>query len=89
MPEVSAERIEAARQHVECFRRRKRDFEEDQAGFEHALSLIRAAADDLGVDWACDLFFAAERDYWTGRNRAGINEIIRDTDPRRTESARR
>ena len=26
---------------------------------------------------------------YKGFNRAGINEIIRDTDPRRTESARR
>jgi hypothetical protein len=35
-----------------------------------AATLFDAAAEDLGPDWACDLFFAAERSYWMGRNRA-------------------
>ena len=57
--------------------RRKRDFEDEREGFEHALTLIGRAADDLGVDWACDLFFAAERDYWTRRNRAARTQKAR------------
>ena len=38
-----------------------------EEGFEHASMLISSAAADLGTDWACDLFFAAEREYWTRR----------------------
>lgn len=54
--------------HAEAFRLRKRDFAGDVDGFEHAESMIRIAIEDLGVDRACDLFFAAERDYWQQRN---------------------
>ena len=39
-------------------------------GFDHALRLIHEAAGEVGVDRACDLFFAAEREYWQSRNRA-------------------
>jgi hypothetical protein len=35
------------------------------------MKLATAAANDLGVDRACDLFFRAEREYWMSRNRAG------------------
>ena len=31
-------------------------------------ALIDAAIYDLGADWTCDLFFAAERSYWQRRN---------------------
>ncbi|MCA9015681.1 MAG: hypothetical protein KDA77_10155 [Planctomycetaceae bacterium] len=54
--------------HAQAFRLRKRDFAGDVDGFEHAESMIRVAIDDLGVDRACDLFFAAERAYWQQRN---------------------
>ncbi|HYE03576.1 MAG TPA: hypothetical protein VD963_10120 [Phycisphaerales bacterium] len=56
--------------HAEAFRRRRRDCGSDAAGIAHAAELVRAAIDDLGVDLACDLFFAAEREYWQRRNRA-------------------
>jgi hypothetical protein len=56
--------------HAEQFRTRKRFFENDADGYEHAEALIDAAIDDLGVDVTCDLFFAAEREYWQRRNRA-------------------
>ena len=46
-------------------------------GFRHASELFAAAADDIGTDWACDLFFAAERDYWQSRNRAGAVQYER------------
>jgi hypothetical protein len=67
---VSAERIGAALAHQESFLRRRRKSEHEDEGFEHARALVRAAGQDLGVDWACDLFFAAERRYWQSRNRA-------------------
>lgn len=54
--------------HDEAFRLRNRRFEKDADGFQHASQLIAAAASDLGRDRACDLFFAAEREYWQRRN---------------------
>lgn len=56
--------------HLERLRSRRRDFEDDTEGFAHANRLIDAAIADLGVDLTCDLFFAAEREYWQRRNRA-------------------
>lgn len=57
--------------HLEEFRARRRDFgEAEEAGFELAEGLIGSAIEDVGRDVACDLFFAAEREYWQRRNRA-------------------
>jgi hypothetical protein len=67
---ASSQQVAAALRHHEALRRRRRHFAEPEQGFEHALALTRAAAADLGTHWACDLFFAAEREYWMGRNRA-------------------
>ncbi|QOJ01633.1 MAG: hypothetical protein HRU70_14550 [Phycisphaeraceae bacterium] len=62
--------------HAETFRRRHRDFGVDDAaesrGVEHTLRMVESAVHDLGRDWACDLFFAAEREYWQRRCRAGL-----------------
>jgi hypothetical protein len=69
-PDDSAERIAAAARHYEAFRQRRRDFADDADGFAQATDLIRAASREIGRDWACDRFFAAERDYWQSRNRA-------------------
>jgi hypothetical protein len=69
-PLVTLGQIEAVAWHRECFRRRQRKFDDSQEGFVHATQLIRAAIAELGVDWTCDLFFAAEREYWQRRNRA-------------------
>jgi hypothetical protein len=66
----SPHEIAAAHRHFCAFRERRRAFAQDAKGFAHASELIRAAADEIGVDWACDRFFAAERDYWQSRNRA-------------------
>ena len=57
--------------HSEAFRLRHREFEHDADGFAHATQLVDAAIADLGRDRACELFFAAERDYWLRRNQAG------------------
>jgi hypothetical protein len=56
--------------HMENFRIRPRSFESDEAGFEAANRLIDNALKDLGQDLTCDLWFAAEREYWMCRNRA-------------------
>jgi hypothetical protein len=55
---------------LEQFRTRRRDFADDIEGFEHLTGLVRHAIDDCGADVTCDLFFAAEREYWQRRNRA-------------------
>lgn len=56
--------------HLEAFRLRTRDFDDEIDGFAHARERVRAAIADLGADRACDLFFQAEREYWQMRNRA-------------------
>ncbi len=70
LAEVRPAAGEMAARHREAFQQRRRDFEDEQAGFEHAAQLIRRAVGDLGTGWTSDLFFAAERDYWMSRNRA-------------------
>jgi hypothetical protein len=57
--------------HLEQFRTRPRSFERDEDGFEAANRLIDNAIQDLGPDLTCDLWFAAEREFWLRRNRAG------------------
>jgi hypothetical protein len=60
--------------HAEIFRLRRRDFgqvsDADEQAFEHAVARIDKSIRDLGVDLTCDIFFAAEREYWQRRNRA-------------------
>ena len=63
------ERILRAK-HAERFRTRRRRFESEADGFSRALELIDASIGELGVDQTCDLFFAAEREYWMKRNTA-------------------
>ncbi len=66
--------------HVEAFRLRHRDFPTDEEGYAQAGQLVEAAIADLGRDRACELFFAAEREYWLRRNRAGqIQKARQDT----------
>ncbi len=57
-------------QHADALRRRPRKVDNDETGFAAAESLLGAAITELGRDYACDLFFAQERDYWQRRNRA-------------------
>lgn len=56
--------------HAEAFRTRKRDFDDAKDGFAEVNRLIDASIKDLGRDLTCDLFFAAEREYWMRKNRA-------------------
>ncbi len=69
-PEFTSAQVEAVRRHDEAFGRRRRGFDDPEEGFAEARNLVRAAVADLGTGRASDLFFAAERRYWTGRNRA-------------------
>jgi hypothetical protein len=73
---AAAQRERAAHWRGE-FARRGRPFGDEATGFHQAAEQFAAAADELSVDWACDLFFAAERDYWQGRNRAAIVQHAR------------
>jgi hypothetical protein len=56
--------------HTGIFRTRPRLFENDEEGFKASNRLIENAIKDLGRDLACDVWFAAEREYWMSRNRA-------------------
>lgn len=54
----------------ESLRLRQRRFEDEEAAFERTADLLDEAIAAVGQDAACDLFFAAEREYWQRRNRA-------------------
>ena len=55
---------------AETFRTRKRDFDDAKDGFTELNRLVDVSIKDLGRDTTCDLFFAAEREFWMLRNRA-------------------
>jgi hypothetical protein len=55
----------------ELWRARKRDFANDDDGAKHAFAVLQQCLDLVGVDVACELFFAEERHFWELRNRAG------------------
>ena len=67
---ASPQQVRSVLSHHEAFTLRQRRFDDFDAAFEKTEQIIRAANHDLGVDYACDLFFAAERRYWQSRNRA-------------------
>ena len=69
-PAVDERQIVAARKYLTEFRRRQRVCETVAEGFHYAAALFEKAAGEIGRDWACDLFFAAEREYWRSRNQA-------------------
>lgn len=56
--------------HTEAFRSRVREWNDEDEGFDVTEMMLDEAIEDLGVDLTCDLFFAAEREYWQRRNRA-------------------
>jgi hypothetical protein len=62
--------LEQQQQVLERFRTRRRRFASDEEGYDHTEKLIDAAIAGVGRDLACELFFAAEREYWQRRNRA-------------------
>jgi hypothetical protein len=56
--------------HQEAFRLRTRKFNDESDGIRQITALAEAAVSDLGIGYAADLFFAAEREFWQSRNRA-------------------
>ncbi len=74
LPDVA---LRAVLEQGEALRRRRRHFDSEEQGFDHARQLVARAVDALGVNRACDLFFAAEREYWQRRNRAGQKQKLR------------
>ncbi len=62
--------LERCTRHFERFRLRRREYDSDLVGFEHARELIDEAIQEVGRDQTADLFFAAERAYWQNRNDA-------------------
>ena len=61
----------------EMFRLRRRKFDSERQGFEHAMSLVDEAKKLVGVSRACRLFFAGERGYWMSRNKAARVQYAR------------
>ena len=55
----------------ELWRARKRDFLNDDDGVKEAFALLDRSLALVGMDVACELFFAEERHFWELRNRAG------------------
>jgi hypothetical protein len=55
----------------ELWRTRKRDFDNDDDGIAHAFDVQQRCIDLVGVDVACELYFAEERSFWELLNRAG------------------
>lgn len=53
------------------WRTRRRDWPDDDDGVRHAFEVQQKCLELVGRDVACELFFAAERDFWMARNRAG------------------
>lgn len=69
--------LAAIAKHSAAFQQRRREFDDDADGFAQASQLADAAIVDLGRDRTCELFFAAERDYWQRRNSAGRAQRVR------------
>jgi len=68
MPTETGEQIALAARHHQQLAVRNRSSTATQSGFDFCANMLRQAIDDLGTDWACHLFFAAERTYWMSRN---------------------
>jgi hypothetical protein len=77
---ATAQQRIAAQEHLGRFRTRRRDFYSDEDAFIYTSKLVDEAIKDLGEggkDWACDLFFKAEREFWQKRNRAAQVQYAR------------
>jgi len=67
---VVAQRTADARDTFSVFQDRPRGESDVVSDFAATSQRIDSAAQQRGTDWACDLFFAAEREYWMSRNHA-------------------
>jgi hypothetical protein len=66
-PPSPAQEIAAAKV-LETLKLRRRNFQNPDEGFDHAIKLIESSP--LNIDHTCAIFFEAERDFWQRRNRA-------------------
>ncbi|MBX3361046.1 MAG: hypothetical protein KF912_03060 [Phycisphaeraceae bacterium] len=66
-PPVDPAKILCARIHAESFQRRPRTAPTETDQLTTLAALIETTISDIGQDWACDIFFSAERDYWRRR----------------------
>jgi len=62
--------MQALRQAVELWRKRKRAFKDEAEGYRHAQSVLERIFSLVGRDLACHVVFEGERDYWHQRNHA-------------------
>ena len=67
---LAADERASIRHFRQSFSRRNRLFADSDVGFEETQQLLKQALEALPQGQVCDLFFAAERDYWEGRNEA-------------------
>jgi hypothetical protein len=66
--------------HLSAFRLRPRPIDDAALGFERAYELVSAAQKDLGETVACEVFFEAERLFYTRKNRAArVQKARQDT----------
>lgn len=80
VPGTDAQRTVKALHHLECLRRRERRLGRDEVkAFDWLETLIDRAIADVGVDAACDIFFAAEREFWQRRNTAARVQSARQS----------
>lgn len=71
------EQVVRAAAWLEAMRTRPRTGADDGELLDRTAQLIDAARAELPVDWVCDLFFEAERDYWMRSNRAARAQYAR------------
>lgn len=76
LPDDTPDQAATAARWLERFRTRPRGGDEDRA-FTQNLELVEQAKRELDRDWVCDLFFAAERDFWMRRNLAARVQYAR------------
>lgn len=69
--ENSVEQITTAGDFYAAISQRKRNgIASESDDFAEASLMLSDVSLEIGMDWACDIFFRAEREYWMGRNLA-------------------
>ncbi|MCA9212022.1 MAG: hypothetical protein KDB27_03080, partial [Planctomycetales bacterium] len=51
-------------------RHRDHSQKDPASGFDEAAKMLKEVSTELDINWACDIFFRAEREYWMSRNKA-------------------
>ena len=74
--QIESLRPRPVERYLQTFRGRDRSGTSESSFKESILAAFRAVS-DVGRDWACDLFFATEREYWQSRNHAARVQYAR------------